>query len=282
MNWKLLPAMIAVILLFAGYASGEVIDFNGLDWQVGPDENMNWNQAKAWVDGLGGNWRMPTLEELRGLWDAGVGRVEPYRWGPFENNGYSVWSVEVRDSSSAWFFGFNDGGERWGNRSYSSYLRAFAVRSPQDASETASVWTEMYGNDGGLNLSGEQVRYEGEVFEYTSHYWLVGPDRDMDWAEAKEWVDDLGGNWRMPYREELQGLWDAGISEENWGPFENSGLWVWSGEIRSSRDAWAFYFSSLGEESVDRSNSINGRAFAVRPLYDRHTFRRNRLPTLEP
>lgn len=105
---------------------GEIISFNGLQWLVGPDQGTNWDEAKAWVDGLGGNWRMPTRAELQGLWDAGISYDN---WGPFENTGRLVWSGELRDSSSAWYFGFGHGGERWDGRSGAySTTRAFAVR----------------------------------------------------------------------------------------------------------------------------------------------------------
>lgn len=135
MKWKLLLAMIVIALLFAGCGASTanvqsaVIDFNGLDWQVGPDEDMTWYEAKAWADGLGGNWRMPTRAELHGLWGAGISKDN---WGPFENRGFFVWSGEVRDSSSAWgfYFTFNGSGEDYDacGLSYPGW-RAFAVRS---------------------------------------------------------------------------------------------------------------------------------------------------------
>jgi len=96
----------------------------GLEWQVGPDRGMNWDDAKEWVDGFGGNWRMPTQAELWGLWDSGIRRSN---WGPFANSGWVVWG-EVRDSSSAWYFYFDDGDEYWGARSNTTNFRAFAVR----------------------------------------------------------------------------------------------------------------------------------------------------------
>ena len=106
---------------------GEVItDSNtGLQWRVGLDQDTNWNAANTWVNGLGGGWRMPTRDELRGLFDAGIGS---YNWGPFENSAWWVWSGEVRDSSSAWHFNFDFGSGHWYDRSSSDFTRAFAVR----------------------------------------------------------------------------------------------------------------------------------------------------------
>lgn len=105
----------------------------------------------------------------------------------------------------------------------------------------------------------------GGGFEYNGLHWQVGPDRDMTWFEAKEWVEGLGSDWRMPTREELQSLRNAGVSAENWGPFENSGWFVWSGELHDSSSAWGFYFN-IGIEDWDycRYKNDHERAFAVR------------------
>ena len=149
MNWKLLMAMVAGVLLFAGCGDSsdseiahstttegqdETItsgnggfEFNGLYWQVGPDRAMNWYEAKEWVDGLDGYWRMPTIDELEGLWDAGIAENN---WGPFDNSGYCVWSGDIQYSVSAWGFAFNWGGrEDWAKDIRVPYQRAFAVRS---------------------------------------------------------------------------------------------------------------------------------------------------------
>jgi len=62
----------------------------------------------------------------------------------------------------------------------------------------------------------------------TGLQWNVGPDRDFDWYGAGIWIESLGGNWRMPIREELEELIYAGITTMTWGPFENTGWVVWS------------------------------------------------------
>ena len=118
--------MVTVALLFAG-CGGPGFKYNGLYWQVGPDRDMTWSQAKEWVDGLDGDWRMPSIDELEGLWDAGI---DSNNWGPFENSGYCVWSGDTKDSGSAWGFAFNWGGrEDWFTDVRVPYQRAFAVRS---------------------------------------------------------------------------------------------------------------------------------------------------------
>ena len=87
--------------------SGVILDAEtNLEWLVGPDQNTTWDEAKSWTDGLtvdGGGWRMPTIAELRGLYQEGKGlrNIDP----AFTSTGWWVWSSETLDSSSARSFG---------------------------------------------------------------------------------------------------------------------------------------------------------------------------------
>ncbi|OGL43847.1 MAG: hypothetical protein A2161_19035 [Candidatus Schekmanbacteria bacterium RBG_13_48_7] len=105
----------------------------GLEWFVGPDNNTTWHEAKDWVDKInrenfaGGNWRMPTPKELRGIYQRFMGtrNMDPV----FETKGWWVWSEKEEGSSSAWGFNFNHGYVYWDDRSDSNSSRVFAVRS---------------------------------------------------------------------------------------------------------------------------------------------------------
>jgi len=116
---------------YVAYGNGVVKDTKtGLEWVAGPDTNMNYAQAKAWVESLnigGGGWRMPTANELEGLYQNGRGsrNMTPL----LKTTGWWVWCGEVKDSSAAWFFSFYHGNGYWDNRNSSSSYRAFAVRS---------------------------------------------------------------------------------------------------------------------------------------------------------
>jgi len=49
----------------------------GLEWLVGPIQPTSYNKAKAWVIDCkiaGGGWRLPTWEELSGIYSPGNGR----------------------------------------------------------------------------------------------------------------------------------------------------------------------------------------------------------------
>jgi len=123
--------------IYVAYANGIVKDTkSGLEWIAGPDKDTTWDEAKAWVAGLktgGGGWRMPTMDELEGLYKEGMGSYNltslllnntlEYLW---------VWSGETDGSSFARSFYFNFGSRDWFSRGASDNRRGFAVRSQND------------------------------------------------------------------------------------------------------------------------------------------------------
>jgi len=119
---------------YVAYANGIVWDTStGLEWKVGPDKDITWNEARSWVQSLnlvGGGWRMPTMDELKGLYNEGTGSRNMKSL--FKTTGWAIWSGEEKGSSNAWFFSFNFGNGYWNGRSNSYTFRAFAVRSRSD------------------------------------------------------------------------------------------------------------------------------------------------------
>lgn len=92
----------------------------GLEWYVGPDQDTNWNQAKSWTESLTvarGGWRMPTIPELKALYQEGAGprNIDP----KFQTTGVWVWSGQTGGPASpgypaswgAWGFYFLRGEE---------------------------------------------------------------------------------------------------------------------------------------------------------------------------
>ena len=98
--------------------------------------------------------------------------------------------------------------------------------------------------------------------------WKAGPEKNTNWGEARAWVENLnleGGGWRMPTKEEIKSLYKPGTGSCNMTPlFKINAWWVWTGETKSPRDAWIFYFSGGYGYWLKRSTSDNLRAFAVR------------------
>ncbi len=119
---------------FIANNSGVIKDTKtGLEWYAGPDESTTWDGAKRWVASLtkdefaGGGWRMPTNEELKTLYQEGVGA---WNMTPLlKTTGQLVWSGKTEGSVFAWNFNFSTGSEGWANRGYSYDKRGFAVRS---------------------------------------------------------------------------------------------------------------------------------------------------------
>ena len=116
------------------YANGIVKDTKtGLEWMAGPNKDMTWDKAKSWVDRLkkrGVGWRMPTMNELDGIYEKGVGDRNMSRL--LKTTGWWVWAEETEFSSDAEVFSFSYGSRAWTNRDTSCYGRAFAVRSRSD------------------------------------------------------------------------------------------------------------------------------------------------------
>jgi hypothetical protein len=109
---------------------GVVLDTkNDLEWFVGPDKDTTWDDAKSWVESLsvdGGGWRMPTRDELSGLYAKGVGsqNMSPL----LKTTGGFVWTDETVSTSYAWGFCFEIGDAYWPLRTHSDTARGFAVR----------------------------------------------------------------------------------------------------------------------------------------------------------
>ena len=138
---------------YIAYVNGIVLDTKkGLEWFRGPDEDTNWDEAKSWVGNLkidGGGWRMPTLEELVGLYKKGAGQ---FNMTPLlKTSGWRIWSGKAygTDGARGLNFKFNCFAPYRASRCYSAGSRVFAVRSRT-----------------GGSFSGEKPRLENEVREF--------------------------------------------------------------------------------------------------------------------
>ena len=102
----------------------------GLDWYVGPNADNNWYEAKAWTESLtvaGGGWRMPTVPELKGIYQKGASRanMDPL----FEPKAAWVWSGQMDDARTYYGFAFYSGLVNSHSMNYGLGRMAFAVRS---------------------------------------------------------------------------------------------------------------------------------------------------------
>jgi hypothetical protein len=109
----------------------------GLMWGKDNRENINWQGAKSYCGNYRGggytDWRMPTLDELAGLYDA----AKTYK----SACGYNAHLTELPGLSCAWawasdisgqtaaYFDFYYGKQLWYPQRYDNNIRALPVRS---------------------------------------------------------------------------------------------------------------------------------------------------------
>jgi uncharacterized protein DUF1566 len=115
-----------------------------LEWFVGPDKNMTWNETRQWTINLnecGGGWRMPAAEEIKALYNpsktAGTGYYTNGKYFPahidpiFNGIGGGSWVWTNRSfGSEAQSFNLNQGKTVIYSTTNTIYAtRAFAIRS---------------------------------------------------------------------------------------------------------------------------------------------------------
>ncbi len=149
-----------------------------------------------------------------------------------------------------------------------AYKQALALEESGQWLEAFNAFEKLddYGDSESRAISLRFSESDGSIFDrITNLEWSVLVyDSDANWNLANLWVDRLGGNWRMPSLYELGNLYDAGITCDNWGGFQNSGTWVWSSQTEGSSSAWIFEFNNGVESHIARSYYYRGRTFAVR------------------
>ena len=140
-HFWLIPALLIGILVTPSWAEsarftvdpkGAVLDSRtGLMWQKTDSyhdrkKGMNWYEALEYVDGKNtekfagyNDWRLPTLDELRQLWDS-KRPVESKDGDPiglpkmFASGGsYYLWTGTERNLDNAWYFGLGQKEEYW-------------------------------------------------------------------------------------------------------------------------------------------------------------------------
>ncbi|MGA3211124.1 MAG: protein kinase [Terriglobales bacterium] len=104
----------------------------GLWWAKRDNGNdVNWRQAQTYCNSLTvagySHWRLPTIDELQGIYDPGLRGVNRVRGGLQTSGGYSYWTNTREGSGQAWTFNF--AGTRYPNQlEYHTTTRAICVR----------------------------------------------------------------------------------------------------------------------------------------------------------
>lgn len=103
----------------------------GLEWVVGPDQDMTWDEANYWAKNFKipeKSWRLPSISELRWLYtidkDGNKKNIlmNGYRW---------VWSEDIGSGLAACVMFFGNGGWIPNGKKMSDSRRAFAVRAKE-------------------------------------------------------------------------------------------------------------------------------------------------------
>jgi TPR repeat protein len=126
-------------------ACGSILDTaTHLEWYLGPDANITWPDADAWIKGLQAcneSWTMPSTDQLKTLFDrnavAGIGYFAGGRYWPAHINpvfsgigrGSWVWACGSNDGYNAPAFNFNqDVKVEIPSTDFYGTVRVFAVR----------------------------------------------------------------------------------------------------------------------------------------------------------
>lgn len=128
---------------FIAYDNGTVLDTKtNLMWaSKDSGSEINWASAKYYCENYRGggytDWRMPTQDELAGLYDAslmGYAQDCGAQYGKVKITNFinlsccCPWALETRESDAA-YFSFNHGLRYWYPKSFISLGRALPVRS---------------------------------------------------------------------------------------------------------------------------------------------------------
>lgn len=228
------------------------------EWQIG-ESNATVEDARSWVSSLGKDWRLPTLEELKALYEK-VGVNSPI--GKF-----AVFSA-ASDENSVWLFYFNGGYEvSLPNNFRAPAQLAVVVRHIEKIPAPVEVQKTLPAKQAKNEIDyvkPEEDNYKqspGGVFNACGKNWHLGSG-NVSWSETQVKIRNLADGWKTPSRKELQELYGAiGANHEIMG--KNM---VWA-DFKDASSAWCFDFSS-GREDSKSSDFRNSRlrALAVRPV----------------
>jgi hypothetical protein len=202
---------------FIAYDNGTVLDTStNLMWASKDNgNNINWADARSYCENYRGggykDWRMPTQNELAGLYDENKSR--PVACYPKYNihvatelidmTCFAPWASETRGIGAA-DFGFDSGGRAMIHKETTSDARALPVRSIAVSKPTETGRDERF------------VAYsDGTVLDTKTNLMWAAKDNgyNINWQDAKSYCENYRGgsykDWRMPKKDEVEGLYDA-------------------------------------------------------------------------
>ncbi len=148
-----------------------------------------------------------------------------------------VLSIAFSPDSGSIITGHQDSQIKLWNRATGRFVDTFPTQS------VGNEHAKSYENSDEVN---NDIIYDSK----TGLEWCTGPNRDMNWKQARNWVGNLkigGGDWRMPTRGELRNIYQRYDKSKFIDADEAS--FVWSGDRHAPVD---------GYEQAYRLNFYNG------------------------
>jgi len=168
---------------------------------------MKWDDAMNACRSLGGGWRLPTKEELKGMYEF----LHRKGKGNFQNAWY--WSSSQVDSGNAWGVDFGNGG----HNSHLGMSNGYQVRAVQ-------YLPSAFGGNEIFTIDGKPIEVAKKDFP-----------KPMNWDDAMSACEGLGNGWRLPTKEELNEMYKQ-LHRKGKGYFQNT--WYWSSSQVNSGNAW--------------------------------------------
>ena len=248
---------------FIAYDDGTVLDTKtNLMWAMNDNgSNINRQPAKIYCENYRGggyrNWRMPTQDELAGLYDLSKSYMSDCGFDVhltelIRLTCTATWASETRGSDAA-YFNFHRGSRAWYFHSLNG--RALPVRSVQDKQEIRFI------DNGNGTITDTK----------TGLMWRAHDNSNpIYWKDAKRYCETFPGgsykDWRLPATDELKSLYDESKRYKSPGGFSlnlteliglSSGS-VWTSDTRGSEAA---YFNF-----IDGKQGWLGRDHFVAPV----------------
>ena len=154
------------------------------------EKELTWPEAFAYVESLGEGWRLPTIEELKEIYNSENDFVGSYYWSSPEGNGNYAWRQGMSN-------GFRTSRKYKG---YSAYVRA--VRSIDKQKSNVLPF---------------------EIADKST-------ERRLSWNEAVEYCETFGEGWRLPNKDELNQIYQLEndfTKKEHWSSTEFNSLYAW-------------------------------------------------------
>ena len=248
-------------------------DSQGVMWTLKDNgEDISAHEAEGYCKALHtGNysdWRLPTVLDLKGIFDPSANRNTPpttrvihiLNNGAFETlpkgtvwqyhikggiqlTATKVWSSSQDEASagSKWaYMDFQDGNGYRRKASDKELLRALCIRGTSSMQTTADT-----SGIGGERIDGSQAGQQGPADTWTDQQthltWTIKDNgRNVNWNMARDYCQALRtagfSDWRLASREELKNIYDASADPEisDWkrhtkGGIALTGAVVWSG-----------------------------------------------------